>query len=160
MSPRRGARTKIHFWSGRVRKFYHPDYVDRWAREVMAYRMLEDFSPRLLAVGDRYLDVERHPPIIEVELDYRHADALWDLLERLHASGWWHGDIALRNVVLHPQRGPLLIDLETTMPAVSDASYDLYGARAAGTATRHEAAGPDGVWWGGPWKDCPGVWWK
>lgn len=144
-----------------VRKTYGRDRWGRSAREVLAYSTLSWATPRLVAHGDGWIEVERCTPILDLPRreTVAHRDALWSLLQRVHDEGWWHGDASLVNVVLHPDRGPLMIDWENFTPATSDTSYDLHGALRAGVEPLWDTCGPEGVWWNGPNDYCPGAWW-
>lgn len=145
-----------------VLKDYKDTDHDRYGKEISAYTALAWATPKLLWHGDHWLETERLTPILELPaataLKYRAP--LRDLLQRVHQAGWWHGDCSLVNVVIHPTRGPLLIDWENLTPATGGISYDLYGAQAAGIDPIWTVEGEDGVWWGGPWDDCPGRYWS
>lgn len=140
----------------------HPDGQVRWEREVFAYTELSWATPTLIVSNPRWLEMERLTPILALGRDQsrRYEKPLRDLLQALHDAGWWHTDCALVNVVIHPVRGPLLIDWEGMSPAVGSVSYDLYGASAAGVAPGWEVRGGDGVSWKGPWDECPGRYWS
>lgn len=140
----------------------HPgDGAKRWANEMFAYEHLSFATPEILCAGEYWLEMERLTPILEMtrEQSAKYREPLRELLSRIHEAGYWHGDCALLNVVVHPVRGPLLVDWENLMPVSSDVSYDLYGARAAGVPQPWPVEGGDGVWWGGPWDMCPGPYW-
>ena len=116
--------------------------------ELFAYTELSEFTPRLIDHGDLWILVEGCTPLVY----YRPEDSFWlvdrlkNLYQRLHDAGYWHRDCAVVNVVVHPERGPLLIDFEHLTSAVSDVSYDLQGPAAAGVLPA----------WGGDWGD---MWW-
>lgn len=134
----------------------------RYHREVEAYTAMPWATPRLIVHNEFWIEMERLTPILDVsyEQSAKYREPLRKLLQRVHDAGYWHGDVALCNVVIHPVRGPLLIDWENLMPASGAVSYDLYGARAAGTESPWPVKGGDGVWWGGPWEMCPGRYWQ
>lgn len=146
-----------------VHKVYPPDMHERAAREVRIYQELPWATPRLDCYGEGWLEMEKCTPILDLlpEQSVKYREPLRDLLRRVHEAGWWHMDVCLRNVVIHPVRGVLLIDWEGATRATSNISPDLYGARAAQIPLEDvwEPQRPDGVWWGGPWDDCPGRYW-
>lgn len=145
-----------------VHKVYPARERERWQREIYAYTNLEFATPRLDCWGDGWLEMERCTPILDLgpERSRKYRDPLRRLVERVHEAGWWHCDVALVNVVIHPARGPLLIDWENLRPRTSSISYDLYGAGPAGIEPAWEVEGGNGVWWGGPWSMCPGRYWQ
>lgn len=145
-----------------VLKDYPEHEHERWEREWFAYHELEFATPKLLCGNPRWLEMERLTPIQELGPDAsrKYQEPLRELVQAVHDAGWWHGDIALCNVVVHPYRGPLLIDWENMRPAVSEVSYDLYGAAAAGVDPFWKVKGADGVSWRGPWDFCPGPYWS
>ena len=155
-----GATLDMRFTS--VLKDYPAHQHERWEREVFAYQNLAFATPGLLCHNERWLEMERLTPILDLGpgKSRKYAEPLRALLQRVHDAGWWHGDAALVNVVIHPVRGPLLIDWENMRPAQGSISYDLYGARSAGVTPFWEVPGGDGVFWGGPWSTCPGRYWK
>lgn len=151
----------------------HPDGPARWRNEITAYTTLDWATPKLHCHGEYWLEMERLTPILELAYDQtrRYRDPLRELVQAVHDAGYWHCDIALVNVVIHPVRGPLLIDWENLRPATGPVSYDLYGARAAGTEVPwpvkdgrgrplpDDEAG-NGIYWRGPWDICPGRYWN
>lgn len=145
-----------------VHKVYPAKEQARADREIQAYHALPWATPQLECFGAGWLDIERCTPILDLAYDQtrKYRDPLRTLVQDIHEAGWWHCDLSLTNVVIHPVRGPLLIDWEGASPASSPVSNDLYGARAAGMEKyvwkEHR---PDGVWWGGPWPECPGRFW-
>jgi hypothetical protein len=145
-----------------IHKLYPRSSRARAAREVEAYKALPWATPRLSCSGDGWLEMERCTPLLDLlprqTLKYR--EPLRELVKAVNAAGWWHRGVTLDNVVVHPVRGVLLIDWEISCRAESDVSYDLYGARAAGTPETRGQHQPDGVWWGGPLDTCPGRWWS
>lgn len=145
-----------------VLKDYKDTDRDRYAKELTAYTELDWATPDLKWHGEFWIEMERLTPILDLAYDQsrRYEKPLRDLLQAVHDAGYWHGDCALVNVVIHPVRGPLLIDWENLMRAEGPVSYDLYGARAAGVASPWPVRGGDGVWWGGPWEMCPGRYWS
>lgn len=145
-----------------VLKDYKDTHRDRYAKELTAYTELDWATPALQCHGEFWIEMERLTPILDLAHDQsrRYEKPLRDLLQAVHDAGYWHGDCALVNVVIHPVRGPLLIDWENLMESSGPVSYDLYGARAAGVAPPWPVRGADGVWWGGPWEMCPGRYWS
>lgn len=139
----------------------HPDGPTRWEREVRAYTEVPWAAPKLLWSNEYWLETERLTPILDLgpEASRKYREPFRELLHRLHDEGWNHGDVDLVNVVIHPVRGPLLIDWEGAGPAVGDVSYDLYGARAAGVEPRWKGKGPDGVFWGSSSATTPKNYW-
>lgn len=145
-----------------VLKDYKDTHRDRYAKELTAYTELDWATPDLKWHGEFWIEMERLTPILDLAYDQsrRYEKPLRDLLQAVHDAGYWHGDCALVNVVIHPVRGPLLIDWENLMESAGPVSYDLYGARAAGVESPWPVRGGDGVWWGGPWDMCPGRYWS
>ena len=156
------SRAKIDLRAFTVLKDYPEREHERWEREWFAYRELDFATPKLLCGNPRWIEMERLTPIMDLGPDRsrKYMKPLRELVQAVHEAGWWHGDIALVNVVVHPVRGPLLIDWENMRPAVGSVSYDLYGAAAAGVEPFWKVPGGVGVWWGGPWEFCPGSYWK
>lgn len=152
---------RVELRDNTVLKDYKDTDHDRYWKEITAYTEIPWATPTLLYHGEHWIETERLTPVLDLppatSLKYRAP--LRDLLQRVHDAGWWHGDCSLVNVVIHPTRGPLLIDWENLMPADGPISLDLYGARAAGRKAPWPVAGGDGVWWGGPWDNCPGRYW-
>lgn len=134
-----------------------PDH-EGYFRELKAYTELEWATPKLLVHNEYWLEVERLTPILDLGPDRsrKYAQPLRELLQAVHEAGWWHRDTALTNVVVHPARGPLLIDWEWLTEASGSVSYDLYS---------HAAAGVDPAWsdWSASWwtggKYAPGKYW-
>lgn len=153
--------SRLEHYAATVRKVYEPDERQRAVREAFAYVTMPWATPRLVGYGDGWIEAERCTPILDLSRrdSVQHRDALWRLLERVHDAGWWHGDVSLVNVVVHVERGPLLIDWENLAPARSEVSYDLHGAHGAGVEPLWPTCGPEGIWWGGPNDLCPGAWW-
>ncbi|QBJ00918.1 hypothetical protein Henu3_gp90 [Mycobacterium phage Henu3 PeY-2017] len=145
------------------RRTVHKQFTNQiaWEKELQAYRTMPWATPKLIDFGPMWIETERCTPILNLHPNWsrRYAEPLWDLLAAIHAAGWWHCDPCLINVVVHPDRGVLLIDFENLTLATGDRSYDLYGARAAGVEPAWHGPGPDGVHWGGPWDTCPGPYW-
>jgi len=120
------------------------------AREVLAYVEMPWATPAIQWNGALWLEMERCTPILDypVSQSKQWAKPLRRLVERVNKAGWWHCDLSLVNVVVHPQRGPLLIDWEHLSPALSPVSYDLYGAQAAGVPPKHpKIPGDTGACW-------------
>lgn len=134
----------------------------RYFRELKAYEDLPWATPKLVCHGEFWIEMERCTPILNLskEQSDRYTEPLRELVQRVHDAGWWHCDICLVNVVIHPVRGPLLIDWENMQPANGPVSYDLYGPSTAGVEPSWNVDGGNGVWWGGPWSTCPGPYWE
>lgn len=145
-----------------VLKDFKDTHRDRYYREVEAYEKIPWATPKMEVHGEFWIEMERLTPILDLDYEQtlKYEKPLRDLLQRVHDAGYWHGDCALVNVVIHPVRGPLLIDWENLRPASGDVSYDLYGATLAGTEPFWDVPGGEGVWWGGPWDMSPGRYWK
>jgi len=145
-----------------VLKDYKDASRDRYFKELTAYTEMPWATPELKWHGEFWLEMERLTPILDLtpEQSIRYREPLRNLLQRVHDAGYWHGDCALVNVVIHPVRGPLLIDWENLMPAAGPVSLDLYGAKAAGAPAPWPVPDGNGVWWGGPWDMCPGRYWR
>lgn len=130
-----------------------------WEREMTAYTTLDWATPRLMYSGEYWIEMERCTPILELgqDLSRKYRDPLRELLQAVHDAGYWHRDIDLSNVVVHPSRGPLLIDWEWFCESSGPLSYDLWG---------HEAAGVDPAWsdWSVSWNNggpnIPGKFWN
>src|SRR5690625_962607 len=150
--------SKLDFRWLTVLKDYPEKEHERWEREVWAYQNLSWATPKLDGFNPRWIEMERLVPILDLPYDVarKYRDPLRELLVALHNEGWWHCDVALVNVVIHPTRGPLLIDWENLRERTGEVSYDLYGARLAGIDPAWPVEGGEGVWWGGPWDMCPG----
>jgi hypothetical protein len=144
-----------------IHKAYPQRHRDRAIREIAAYQALPWATPKLDCSGENWLEMERCTPLLELlpGQTVKYRDPLRELVKAVHDAGWWHCDLQLGNVVVHPVRGVLLIDWENARPASSEVSYDLYGARAAGVIDEVQHR-PDGVWWGGPLDTCPGRYWS
>ncbi|WP_431870783.1 glycosyltransferase [Nocardiopsis eucommiae] len=160
---RHPVRAHVEVLPDRVIKRYPPGGEAALAREVAAYERLPWAAPALLAVDAHTLEIERCTPILDTPPDPAHAGRLRALLERVHDAGWVHGDVSLINVVLHEERGPLLIDWETSGPAHPGLpSYDLFGGEASHCPPErippHQR--PHGVWWGGPSLQAPAHHWR
>ena len=151
--------TKVVFGNDTVVKYYRPGTGILGVHETWYYHVLPWATPALLNYGPGWIEIERCTPILDLDRDTARSyrDSLRNLLNSIHEVGFWHRDTILRNVVVHPQRGVLLIDWENATPATSNVSYDLYGARAAGVESAHPDRGPDGIWWGAPEDLSPGV---
>lgn len=142
------------------------DYKDtdrsRYFNELKAYQELSWATPALMCHGEYWIEMERLTPILSLGPDWsrKYRAPLRALVQDLHDAGYWHRDVDLSNVVIHPARGPLLIDFENLTEASGPVSYDLYGAQAAGVEPAWEGKGPDGVFWslGGP--SSPSSWWS
>lgn len=155
-------RPRVEHLTNAYFKQYPEDIHHKFEREVFAYTELSEFVPRLIAHGYDWILVEGCTPLLSLHprdsLKYR--DDIYDLLKRFHERGYWHRDACVINIVIHPERGPLLIDFEHMVEATSNVSYDLCGAAASGS---EPAWGQDwdGVWWGSEdtvWS--PKRWWE
>ena len=154
------ARVEVRYET--VLKDYKDTDRERYHKEIWAYESMPWATPALRWHGEFWIEMERLTPILELgqERSRKYREPLRELLQRVHDAGFWHGDVSLVNVVVHPVRGPLLIDWENLMDASGDVSIDLYGAAAAGRPAPWPVPGGDGVWWGGPWGECPGRYWS
>lgn len=151
----------VNIYKNRVTKTFAPGDREKFEKELTAYKSIPFAAPKLLGYHDTTLIIEKCIPLLELEKDKRHRQQLWNLLQDIHNAGFWHKAIALRNVVMHPVRGILLIDFEESCKATSDVSYDLYGAVAAKfKGYIKEGAKPNGIWWGFDWDECPEKYWK
>ncbi|AYD86927.1 kinase [Mycobacterium phage MilleniumForce] len=122
------------------RRTVHKQFTKQiaWEKELQAYRTMPWATPKLIDFGPMWIEVERCTPILNIHPNWsrRYAEPLWDLLAAIHAAGWWHCDPCLINVVVHPDRGVLLIDFENLTLATGNRSYDLYGATRRRCRTR------------------------
>lgn len=146
-----------------VHKAFPKNERARCDREIRAYQDIPWAAPRMTASGPGWLDVERCTPVLDLSYDQtmKYRKPLRELLQSIHDAGWWHCDVSLTNVVIHPTRGPLLVDWECASAASSSISADLYGARTAGVqGSMWRDHRPEGAWWGGPWPECPGRFWE
>ena len=157
-------RSRVEILDVRVIKTYTPEHEAKFMVELRCYQNLSFATPALIShsIERRELVIERLTPILEVEKNIRYKPQLWNLLQKIHDNGWWHRDIALRNVVVHPERGVLLIDWESAIRATSDVSYDQWGAVAAGYP-EHKInrinTRPTGIYWFFDWNECPNKYW-
>lgn len=127
--------------------------------ELCAYLTIPWATPRLLSGEDNILTMERLTPVLELPIDVsrKYKEPLRRLLQDIHDAGFWHRDVDLSNVVIHPERGPLLVDWEWFTGAHGPVSYDLYG---------HAAAMADPAWgdWSVSWNNgsntIPGKYWS
>lgn len=144
-----------------VLKDYKDTDRERYNFELYAYQSLSWATPELFCHGEFWIEMERLTPILDLGPDRsrKYRDPLRRLLSRLHESGWWHCDTDLLNVVVHPVRGPLLIDWETLREAEGPISYDLYGADTAGVEPTPVGHSGSDVWWNGPSPTSPGNYW-
>lgn len=145
-----------------VLKDYKGTDRGRYYKEIEAYTELSWATPKLVVHNEFWLEMERHVPILELtpNLSRKYKEPLRELLQAVHDAGYWHGDCDLVNVVIHPLRGPLLIDWENLTKASGSVSYDLYGASAAGVDELWKTPHGNGVWWNGPSPTSPGRYWK
>ena len=144
-----------------VHKVYPEHLRFKAQHETFFYTELDWATPKLLYSGEGWLETERLTPILELpkDLSRKYEKPLRDLVSAVNDAGFWHCDVCLVNVVIHPMRGPLLVDWENARASESEISYDLYGAELAGAEVTYEPHRPNGVWWDGPWRTCPGVYW-
>lgn len=146
-----------------VEKIYPRDEALKWGREIEVYTQIPWATPQLMWWGDCWLEMERCLPILELgpEASVKYRQPLRDLLQKVHEAGYWHRDIDLVNVVVHPTRGVLIIDWENMCRSSGDVSYDLYGARTAGVKPAwFGKKGPDGQFWHGWSKTSPDNYWR
>lgn len=138
---------------------------EAYSTEKHCYLFHSRFAPKLISHNDytNTLVIEKCTPILEVENNIVYKDKLWKLLEELHKDGRNHRDVSLINVVIKDGE-PLLIDWEASAPSnPAMKSYDLYGAIESGITIPDEwieLYGENGIWWGGPWDNCPGKYWS
>lgn len=144
-----------------LKDYAHTDR-SRYFKEITAYTELEWATPKLMYHGEFWLEMERLTPILELtpEQSKKYMKPLKELLQSVHDAGYWHGDCDLVNVVIHPVRGPLLIDWENLSESHGDVSYDLYGASAAGIHELWRTKHGEGVYWSGISPTCPENYWK
>ena len=144
-----------------VLKDYKDADRERYNFELYAYQFLSWATPELFCHGEFWIEMERLTPILDLGPDRsrKYRDPLRRLLSRLHETGWWHCDVDLVNVVVHPVRGPLLIDWENLREAEGSISYDLYGADTAGVEPAWGGHGGSGVWWNSLSPTSPGNYW-
>ena len=154
-------------YSDKVVKRFNKEYADRFNNELECYQTLSFACPALLnADADTLtLEIEKCTPILtySASRSRKWMQPLWDLLEKVHDNGRWHRDIALRNVVVHRERGVLLIDWEVSTLASGNKSLDLYGAVVAGLpADEIELVDrrPTDVYWYFDWSECPEMYWN
>ena len=138
----------------------------RFTSELIGYANCYWAAPELLSVDMRrmQLTIEKCVPIDQIPKDRQHAFQARQLLANLHESGWNHRDCAVINMVMHENRGILLIDWETVWlvpDPENQLSCDLYGALAAGFDQNQIPIKqrPNGVWWGSGRASDPGVYW-
>lgn len=153
---------KVDIRETTVLKDYKDTDRDRYHKELKAYSELDFATPRLLWHGEFWIEMERCLPILDIDKKKSrdHIDSLRNLLQKIHDAGYWHCDVDLVNVVVHPIRGVLLIDWENLMPSKGDISYDLYGAQLAGVQPAWEGKGIDGVSWRSESKTSPKNYWN
>ena len=149
----------VVFGNDTVVKHYQPGTEILGVHEVWYYHVIPWATPALLNYGPGWIEIERCTPLLDLDRETARSyrNNLWNLLNSIHEVGFWHRDIILRNVVVHPQRGILRIAWETATTATSSVSYDLSGAQAAGVESAHPARSLDGVWWGAPEDLSPRV---
>lgn len=153
---------QIKFTPTTVIKTYPPEELDRWGRELFAYTNLAHSTPQLINAGHGWIEMERCTPVTALHPSetIKHRELLWGRLSHIHDVGYWHCDIDLVNVVIHPERGPLILDFENLTPASTTRSYDQWGAEAVGVQPAWRGKGPSGVWWGSPSPTSPMNWWR
>lgn len=116
-------------------------------RELEAYRLVPWAAPKLLSHEDMRIRLEP----CGVRLKRRHEPELRNLLEKIHAAGINHRDAHVGNVVVHRERGPLLIDWEHSTTSIGAVSYDLHGPEVSGVPDSEWHIGPP-MWWSAPHK--------
>lgn len=114
--------------------------------EAAWYQLVPWAAPRLIDLDGPTLTIQTHPVATSIP-HWRPAQALFELLTRLHAEGIHHRDVHVRNIVKGPH-GPLLIDWETALHQPSPVSYDLYGPDASGIPAPPIHDGYTPQWWG------------
>lgn len=108
--------------------------------------------------------IEQCTPILDIPKteNIKYKTPLLELLQKLHEAGANHRDAVLSNVVIK-DGAPLLIDWESATMQIGKISSDLYGAEMAGVkpivSDSSMDYGSNGIWWGGPWDQCPGKYW-
>lgn len=150
-----------------VFKRYNKGYEHKFFNELNAYQEVSFASPKLLSYDTDALtlEIEYCTPILSINKDEsrKYMQPLWDLLKRIHDVGRWHRDIALRNVVVHDERGVLLIDWESSTQSFGSKSLDLYGAVEVGISPdeiERVGARPTDIYWYFDWDECPEKYWK
>jgi len=91
-------------------------------REAALLRMLAPTGlvPRVLASGDDWLEMEFVPGETVSSrrkdgISGAEADRLRAAVERFHASGYAHGDLGRRDLLLTPSGGVVILDVATTV---------------------------------------------
>lgn len=130
----------------------------RTAHEESFYRLVPWAAPELVGRFGSTLIMETLAPARDLVGEPPVAE-LRALLERLHAAGVYHRDVSLPNVVLHPVRGPLLVDWELATRGRGRASYDLEGPSRSGIAVPPEHRTQGAQWWGAGKRDSMGAVW-
>jgi len=109
----------------------HTQGAELFRREYTAHKRLWWATPKVIAAYGMEFMTERLPSIlsIPVEESRQYKEHLYWLVDHIHREGYWHGNIDLQNVVIHPTRGPLLINWEGLTVASGAESYDLFGPK-------------------------------
>ena len=119
----------------------HADPV-RFAEELRFYLLVPWAAPELHDFGPDWLEIEhvrgRRPEAAD-------KPALRALLDALHTEGVNHRDAHTKNVVMHPSRGPLLIDWEFATDKPGVLSYDLHGPQPSCRQPAEQGGPP--MWW-------------
>lgn len=118
----------------------HADPV-RFAEELRFYLLVPWAAPELHDFGDDWLEIER----VHKRPTAADKPALRALLDALHHEGVNHRDAHIKNIVVHEQRGPLLIDWEAATDRPCTLSYDLHGPQPTCTQPEWQAGPP--MWW-------------
>ena len=116
---------------------------DLYANELRYYQTVPWAAPVLHEAGDDWLEIER---VYGRRLNAADKPALRALLEALHLEGVNHRDAHIKNIVCHPERGPLLIDFEHATDRIGRLSYDLHGPQPECGQPADQAGRP--MWWG------------
>src|SRR5690606_36591807 len=97
-----------------VHKVYPEHLRFKAQHEIFFYTELDWAAHKLLYSRDGWQETERLTPILQLhkDLSREYEAPLRDLVSGVNDAGFWHCDVWLVNVVIHPMRGPLLIDWE------------------------------------------------
>jgi tRNA A-37 threonylcarbamoyl transferase component Bud32 len=145
-----------------VIKRYLLHHKSRYEKEKYVYQNYGYFTPELIAFNDNNLTlvIEKCTPLLDVKNNIKYKDKLWDKLQKLHEVGINHMDISLANVVVHKDRGVLLIDWEMSQDFIGKKSVDLYGAKKSGIQKYNSRVEDNNVCWSGPHSLTPKIYWK
>lgn len=134
---------------GRTRTVKRYRSTEAAAAEAAWYQRVPWAAPRLLGLDGPTLVLETCVPAQHLPA-WRPVAELHALLRRLHAEGFHHRDVHIRNLVSGPGGNVLLIDWETAVHQPSGLSYDLHGPDASGVPVPDIHAGMTPQWWGSP----------